>query len=98
MNNVELLKDKYFLDILLRYTKAHIDKREAILNQQYEKAAKARDEEISTYNAIRSYLPDSVDTTSELYNYIKDVFNIDLDNFDCVKQLQRHINLLSLGI
>lgn len=94
----DLLKNRYLLDLLLSLAKAHIDKREAILNQQYEKAAKARDEEISTYNALRSYLPDSVNTTSELDNYIKGEFGIDLDSFDCVKQLQRHINLLSLGI
>lgn len=99
MNNIELNK------ALTRLYEIKEEKSVVVRNQQYEKAAKLRDEERTLERKAYCILFDTTDDSYDwkkyedgVRKYLKDNYDIEYSSINSFKQMMRIIKLDDLGI
>lgn len=99
MNNIELNKT------LTRIYEIKEEKNSVVRSQQYEKAAKLRDEERTLERKAYCILFDTTDDSYDwakyedgIIKYLKENYDIDYHSINSLKQMMRIIKLDDLGI
>lgn len=99
MNNIELNKT------LTRLYEIKEEKSVVVRSQQYEKAAKLRDEEKNLSRKAYCILFDTTDDSYDwnkyddgIRKYLKENYNIEYDSIESFKQMVRIMKLNDLGI